>query len=78
MYAPIGIPHDYELVVTVPKANGIDADFRIDPLAVTPGPDVYELKDDAQARVVAERAAIWPLVRIRAALYFLRLSRPPF
>ena len=73
VYAPIGIPHDYELVVTVPKANGIDADFRIDPLPAAPGPDVYELKNDAQARVVAERAAIWPLVYIRAALYFFTL-----
>jgi uncharacterized protein (DUF2235 family) len=73
VYAPIGIPHDYELVVTVPKANGIDADFKIDPLPVTPGPNLYELKNDAQARVVAERATIWPVVYIRAALYFFTL-----
>jgi uncharacterized protein (DUF2235 family) len=78
VYAPIGIPHDYELVVTVPMANRIDADFRIDPLPTTPGNDVYELKGNAQARVVAERAAIWPLVYLRAMLYFLTLLATAF
>ncbi len=78
VYAPIGIPHDYELVVTVPKANGIDAEFRIDPLPTTPGKDVYELKGNAQARVVGERAAIWPLVYLRALLYFLTLLATAF
>src|SRR3984893_14909965 len=46
VYAPIGIPHDYELVVTVPRANRIDADFRIDPLPATPGNDVYGSKSN--------------------------------
>jgi uncharacterized protein (DUF2235 family) len=73
VYAPIGIPHNYELVVTVPRANGIDADFRIDPLPIVPGNDTYELKRDAEARVLGERAAIWPLVYARAGLYFLTL-----
>src|SRR5262249_49435939 len=75
VYAPIGIPHDYEVVVTVPKANGVDAEFRIDPLAtaVTGNATVYELKKDAEARVLAERSVIWPLVYVRAGLYFLTL-----
>jgi hypothetical protein len=81
VYAPIGIPHDYELVVTVSNANGVDADFRIDPLpkAAPPGaPRVYELEQDAQARVFAERAAIWPLVYFRAALYLATLAATAF
>jgi hypothetical protein len=73
VYAPIGIPHEYEVVVTAPRANGVDADFRIDPLPVAPTPDVYELQRDAEARVLRERKAIWPLVYARAALYFFTL-----
>jgi uncharacterized protein (DUF2235 family) len=73
VYAPIGIPHDYELVVTVPRPNTSDADFRIDPLPAAPAPGAYELSGDAQARVVAERKAVWPLVYIRALLYLLTL-----
>jgi uncharacterized protein (DUF2235 family) len=80
VYAPIGIPHDYELVVTVPRANGIDADFRIDPLpaAATGAPSAYELKGDAEARVLAERSTIWPLVYLRTALYFATLLATAF
>jgi uncharacterized protein (DUF2235 family) len=73
VYAPIGIPHEYEVVVTVPRPNGVDADFRIDALPTVSGPSTYELSQDAQARVVDERAAIWPLVYLRAGLYLLTL-----
>ena len=75
VYAPIGIPHDYELVVTVPKVNSVDAEFRIDPLPATgnAGADIYETSSDAQARVQAERDAIWPRVYWRAFLYLLTL-----
>ncbi|WP_426424138.1 DUF2235 domain-containing protein [Bradyrhizobium genosp. A] len=75
VYGPIGIPHNYELVVTVPRANSFDADFRIDPLPeqLDGSPDCYELKKDAAARVLAERDAIWPRVYLRAGLYFLTL-----
>jgi hypothetical protein len=73
VYAPIGIPHEYEVVVTVPKANSVDADFRIDPLPVAPSPDTFELQKDAEVRVLGERSAVWPLVYARAALYFLTL-----
>ena len=74
VYAPIGIPHDYELVVTVPNANGVDADFRIDPLPKAAPPsatNVYELEKDAQARVFTElETQSGPLVYLRTALYF--------
>jgi uncharacterized protein (DUF2235 family) len=73
VYAPTGIPDDYEVVVTVPKPNGIDAEFRIDPLPVQARAGTYELKKDAQARVIAERRAIWPLIYLRGGLYFLTL-----
>lgn len=75
VYAPIGIPHDYELVVTAPKVNSADAEFRIDPLlnAANAGPSVYETVGDAQARVQAERDTIWPRVYWRALLYLLTL-----
>jgi Uncharacterized alpha/beta hydrolase domain (DUF2235) len=73
VYAPIGIPHEYEVVVTVPKANCVDADFRIDPLPTAPGADSYELRKDAEARVLDERGVIWPLVYARATFYFFTL-----
>jgi uncharacterized protein (DUF2235 family) len=79
VYAPIGIPHNYEVVVNVPKTNGgvdyeYDSDFRIDalPPAEAASP-VYESREDAEARVVRERTAIWPRVYLRAGLYFLTL-----
>jgi hypothetical protein len=78
VYAPIGIPHDYEVVVTVPRPNSVDADFRIDPLPAALAPDAYELERDAQARVVAERSAVSPLVYIRALLYLLTLLATAF
>lgn len=75
VYAPIGIPHDYDLVVTVPRANGLDADFRIDPLPKTPskGADIYEWAGDAKARVIGERASVWRKDYLRALLYLLTL-----
>jgi uncharacterized protein (DUF2235 family) len=75
VYAPIGIPHNYELVVTVLREGGVDADFRIDalPSQTNDSPHLYELKKDAEARVIAERAAIWPRVYLRALLYLLTL-----
>jgi hypothetical protein len=77
--APIGIPHIYDVVVTVPDANGVDATFRIDSLpAAAGGANAYELVGDAQARVVSERGVIWPLVWLRALLYFLTLVATGF
>jgi hypothetical protein len=67
---PVAIPHNGELVVTVQRANCADADFRIDPLAIVPGDDTYELRGDAAARVMGQRVDIWPLGYARAALYF--------
>ncbi|MGO3928372.1 DUF2235 domain-containing protein [Rhodopseudomonas pseudopalustris] len=78
-YAPIGIPHDYEVVVTVPDPSG-DPDkvlFRIDELPTAASPSlapVYELRGDAEARVVEERAKIWPVVWLRLALYFATVA----
>jgi uncharacterized protein (DUF2235 family) len=76
VYAPIGIPHQYEVVVTVPDAQGSGATFRIDSLPKTrptDGSRFYELESDAQARVLGERSDVWPLVWSRALLYFLTL-----
>jgi uncharacterized protein (DUF2235 family) len=75
VYAPIGIPHNYEVVVTVPKPDGIDADFRIDPLPTqnTGSTNLFELQSDAEARVVLERRTIWPRVYLRAILYLVTL-----
>ena len=74
VYAPIGIPHEYDVVVTVPDPNGVDASFRIDSLPTAAGvANTYELTGDAQARVVSERGDIWRLVWLRAFLYFLTL-----
>jgi uncharacterized protein (DUF2235 family) len=80
IYAPIGIPHDYELVVTVPKASGAGVDFRIDSLPSTSSGSAlaFETQADAQARVVDERAIIWPLVYLRAAFYLLTLLTTAF
>jgi uncharacterized protein (DUF2235 family) len=74
VYAPIGIPHEYDVVVTVPDPNGVDACFRIDRLPAAAGAaNSYELGGDAQARVASERENIWPLVWLRGLLYFLTL-----
>jgi uncharacterized protein (DUF2235 family) len=80
VYAPIGIPHNYEVVVTVSKQNGIDADFRIDPLPTQQNgsADCFELQSDAEARVVLERQAIWPRVYLRAVLYLVTLVATVF
>jgi hypothetical protein len=80
VYAPIGVPHHYEVVVTVPRADSIDADFRIDPLPAAHNscPSLYELQKDAEARVVDERAAVWPLVYLRGILYLLTLLATAF
>ena len=77
VYAPIGIPENYELVVTEP----IDEDttyFRVDSLPANAAAavkdkvsPVYETATDALARVHSERRAIWPLVYGRALLYVL-------
>ncbi len=62
-------------MVTVPDTNGVDADFRIESLPEEKDgrSDVYELRKDAEARVIAERSDIWPLVYLRAGLYALTL-----
>ena len=77
VYSPIGIPHDYSIVSNVPASGGNGATFRIHslPEAIQPGmTNTYETAGDAQARVVAERGKIWPLVWLRALLYFLTLA----
>uniref|UniRef100_Q07NP8 T6SS Phospholipase effector Tle1-like catalytic domain-containing protein n=1 Tax=Rhodopseudomonas palustris (strain BisA53) TaxID=316055 RepID=Q07NP8_RHOP5 len=78
-YAPIGIPHDYEVVVTVPDPSGEQDKvlFRIDELPAAASPaasSIYELRSDAEARVLEERSKIWPVVWIRLGLYFLTLA----
>jgi uncharacterized protein (DUF2235 family) len=76
VYAPIGIPHGYDLVVTVPDPEGSGATFRIDslPAKLPDSPSsIFELSGDAQARVIAERERIWLLVWCRALLYLLTL-----
>ena len=80
VYAPIGIPHNYEVVVNVPKQNVIDADFRIDPLPTqnNGSANLFELQADAEARVVLERQAIWPRVYLRAVLYLATLVATVF
>lgn len=80
VYAPIGIPHNYEVVVNVPKPNGIDADFRIDALPAqnSGSPGLFELQSDAEARVVLERRAVWPRVDLRALLYLVTILATAF
>ena len=76
VYAPIGIPHVYDVVVTVPDAQGSGAIFKIESLPTELPPDpshVYELSGDAQARVVSERNDVWPLVWWRGLLYLFTL-----
>ena len=74
VYAPIGIPYKYDVVVTIPHPNGVDASFRIDSLPTAAGAaNTYELSSDAQARVASERGDIWPRVWLRALLYVLTL-----
>jgi uncharacterized protein (DUF2235 family) len=76
VYAPIGIPHEYNVVVAVPDAAGSGSTFRIDTLPKTAAAGtahVYETTADAQARVTGERNDVWPLVWLRALLYFLTL-----
>lgn len=75
VYAPIGIPHDYDVVSPEVAQDG-SVRFRIDGLPdVASGPSINtpETAAQAQGRVVAERQAVWPLVYLRAALYFLTL-----
>jgi uncharacterized protein (DUF2235 family) len=76
VYAPIGIPHAYDVVRTEPDAQGSGATFKIESLPTRLPSDpshVYELSGDAQARVIAEREKIWPLVWLRGLLYLLTL-----
>jgi uncharacterized protein (DUF2235 family) len=72
VYAPIGIPAHYDVVVTEPSADGTSASFRLVSLPATAQAgqqDVYELSGNAVARVNCERRMIWPSVYLRAALY---------
>jgi hypothetical protein len=81
VYAPIGIPHKYDVVVTVPNTQGSGATFQVHKLPTTSSlgaPHIYEFSNDAAARVTAEREKIWPLVRLRALLYFLTLAATAF
>jgi len=56
-YAPIGIPHDYELVVTVPKLDSADAEFRIDPLPAAASGVSESMKRLATRKRVCRRSA---------------------
>ncbi|MDE1934468.1 DUF2235 domain-containing protein [Bradyrhizobium sp.] len=80
VYAPIGIPHNYEIVINVPKPNGIDSDFRIDALPTSDAgsPVLFERQADAEARVVLERRAIWPRVYLRSLLYLATVLTTAF
>jgi uncharacterized protein (DUF2235 family) len=74
VYAPIGISAHYDVVVNEPSADGESISFRLMPLpaAATAGQqNVYEHSGDAVARVNCERRMIWPLVYLRAGLYYL-------
>jgi hypothetical protein len=81
IYVPIGIPHDYEVISPEPPdQNGI-VHFKIDslPATATAHQEVRpKPPGQAQARVNQERTLIWPLVYIRAALYFLTLVATAF
>jgi len=80
VYAPIGIPHDYE-VVSPEAAPGGAIRFRIDELPADPASltaTAPESADQAQARVIAEREEVWPRVYFRAILYFLTLATTIF
>ena len=74
VYAPIGVPAHYDVVVTEPSADGESASFRLVSLPDV-GPagqhNVYELAGDAVARVNCERRMIWPSVYLRAGFYYL-------
>ncbi|SNT53087.1 Uncharacterized protein, PA2063/DUF2235 family [Tardiphaga sp. OK246] len=75
VYAPIGIPHEYDVVSPQIDSSG-KVCFRIDHLPSTANatsPTVLETSDQAKGRVYGERRWIWPLVYTRAALYFLTL-----
>jgi uncharacterized protein (DUF2235 family) len=75
VYAPIGIPHEYDVVSPEVAPDGC-VHFRIDSLPSTLAAatsNTPELSGQAQGRVVVERQLIWPLVYTRAALYFLTL-----
>ena len=79
VYAPIGLPHNYEVVVNVSRDDSpTDSDFRIDSLSTDENEPCYELQKDAEARVVLERNTIWPRVYLRAALYVVTLATTVF
>ncbi|MBH5396353.1 DUF2235 domain-containing protein [Bradyrhizobium sp. CNPSo 4010] len=76
VYAPIGIPHNYDVVSPEIAPDGC-VHFRIDGLpdnASGPAVNTPETSDQAEGRVVAERQFVWPLVYLRASLYFLTLA----
>jgi len=75
VYAPIGIPYDYEVVSPEVAPDGC-VHFRIDRLpanAAAATSNTPETAGQAQARVQGERQLVWPLVYTRAGLYFLTL-----
>jgi uncharacterized protein (DUF2235 family) len=75
VYAPIGIPHNYDVVSPEIAPDG-SVRFRIDSLRDREAgstTNILETADQAQGRVVTERQRVWPLVYLRALLYFLTL-----
>lgn len=72
-YAPIGIPHDYQVLRCKPiTAGNATAEFEIIDLPAGVSP-YLESATQAQARVIAERSTIWPRVYARAFFYLLAL-----
>jgi uncharacterized protein (DUF2235 family) len=75
-YAPIGIPHDYQ-VVRAKQTGSTPADFEIIDLSVSTGSQL-ETASQARARVVAERAEVWPWIYVRGLLYLITLATTLF
>ncbi|MGV7214902.1 DUF2235 domain-containing protein [Bradyrhizobium sp. UFLA05-112] len=81
VYAPIGIPHEYDIVMAKPVPHPENADyctFEVKRLPTKPGNGLYETASQAAARVSAERKGVWPRVYLRAALYFSTLAATAF
>lgn len=76
LYAPIGIPDEYQVVRTKPIAGSSDVTFEIIdlPVASTAALPHLETAKQAQARVIGERKSIWPPVMYRGLVYLATLA----
>lgn len=72
VYAPIGIPETYDVVVT-DTTNPTATLFRLEalPSALAAGSAASETVATALARVHSERRVIWPLVYLHSLLYIV-------